>query len=242
MKHLSAILLLLLALGAPALSFAQKAKKEKPVKPDVIITTNLGEIKIKLYEDTPLHRENFLKLARAGQYDSTLFHRIIKEFMIQGGDPWSKDPAKKNLAGQGGPGYTLPAEILPNHFHKKGVLAAARLGDQVNPKRESSGSQFYIVQGKTFTSEELDRIEKQLQMATGNKEFKLSAEARAAYTTVGGTPHLDQQYTVFGEVIEGLDVVDKIAAVKTLSGDRPAEDVWMTMKVLVKDKKPKKKK
>lgn len=238
MKFLSALLLLIL----PIAGFAQKsgAPKTKPVKPDVVISTAYGDIKIKLYDDTPLHKANFLKLASEGLYDSTLFHRIIKDFMIQGGDPYSKDPAKKNMAGTGGPGYTLPAEITAAHYHKKGALAAARMGDQMNPKRESSGSQFYIVQGKPATPAELDRIEKSIQMATGNKEFKLSEEARAAYTTVGGTPFLDMQYTVFGEVIEGLDVIDKIAAVKTVPGDRPEKDVMMTMKVLVKMKKPKK--
>ena len=209
-------------------AYSQKAPKAKPVKPDAIIHTSMGDIGIRLYEDTPIHRENFLKLAHAHFYDSTLFHRVIKDFMVQGGDPYSKDPAKKAQAGAGGPGYTLPAEILPQYFHKKGALAAARMGDQMNPKRESSGSQFYLVHGKAMTETEIDRAEAQMKGVLGN-DFKFSPEAREAYKTSGGSPWLDQQYTVFGEVVSGMEVIDKIAAVKTRPGDHPMEDIMMTI-------------
>jgi cyclophilin family peptidyl-prolyl cis-trans isomerase len=233
------LLLAICLLPGTSLAKGGKPKKEKKPKPDAIIHTSYGDISVRLYEDTPLHRENFLKLAHAHFYDSTLFHRVIKDFMIQGGDPYSKDPAKKSQAGAGGPGYTIPAEILPNHYHKKGALAAARTGDQINPKRESSGSQFYLVQGKPMTSAEVDMVEKQMKSVLG-ADFKFSDEVRTAYTTVGGTAFLDQQYTVFGEVIDGLDVIDKIAAVEKLPGDRPKVEVMMTVEA--KTKLPKKKK
>jgi len=197
----------------------------KPKDRIVLITTQFGDIKVRLFNETPNHRDNFIKLAKAKFYDGTLFHRVIKNFMIQGGDPISKLPDSLSKAGSSGPGYTLPAEIVPKYFHKKGVIAAARLGDAINPQKESSGSQFYIVQGKVFSDAELTNMEKM----TG-KTF--TEEQRLAYTTVGGTPHLDGNYTVFGEVISGLDVVDKIAAVATLPGDRPKENVKMTVKVL----------
>ena len=240
LRNLGMVLLTMLLL--PALAFTQKkgkTPKAEVVKPDVILHTSYGDIGLKLYEDTPLHRENFLKLAHAHFYDSTLFHRVIKDFMIQGGDPYSKDPAKKAQAGMGGPGYTLPAEIMPQYFHKKGALAAARLGDQGNPKRESSGSQFYIVEGKTMTDQELDRAEAQMK-AMVSKDFKFSPAAREAYKTIGGSPWLDQQYSIFGEVVSGMDVVDKIAACEKLPGDRPKVDIMMTMEA--KTKLPKKKK
>lgn len=181
----------------------------------VLIHTDLGDIKVTLYDDTPLHRDNFVKLAKEGYYDSSIFHRVISGFMVQGG---GAAPGKKEVA------YRIPAELTINHFHKKGALAAARTSDQVNPRRESSGSQFYIVQGKKLTDAELDQLAGQMGTIT--------PEQREAYKTVGGTPFLDQQYTVFGEVTEGLDVIDKIAAVKTMPGDKPAQDIRMTMKVL----------
>ena len=165
----------------------------------VVIKTSMGTIKVKLYNDTPQHRDNFIKLVNQGWYNGSPFHRVIREFMIQGG---------QNADGRQDPGYTIPAEIKDNHFHKKGVLAAARLGDQVNPQKASSGSQFYIVQGKVYDDRALDMFESRM-----GKVF--SARQRHAYKTVGGAPHLDGEYTVFGEVIEGLDVVDKIAAVQT---------------------------
>ena len=175
----------------------------------VVIETSMGTIKAKLYNDTPLHRDNFIKLVNEGWYNGSPFHRVINNFMIQGG---------QNADGRLDPGYTVPAEFRENHFHKKGALCAARQGDQVNPKKASSGSQFYIVQGQVFDDRMLALYEERL-----DKIF--SATQRQAYKTVGGTPHLDGDYTVFGEVIEGLDVVDKIARVKTGYMDVPVEAV-----------------
>jgi cyclophilin family peptidyl-prolyl cis-trans isomerase len=184
----------------------------------VLIKTNYGNITIKLYNETPIHRDNFLKLVKEKYYDGILFHRVINQFMIQAGDPNSRNALPDAQLGSGGPGYTLPAEISPKYFHKYGVLSAARIGDNVNPQRRSSGSQFYIVQGKTYTIQELTALESRLNT-------KWTEEQINAYTTIGGTPHLDAQYTVFGEVIEGFDVLNKIAGVKTGVGDRPIEDV-----------------
>ena len=185
---------------------AQKATEKETV---VVIKTSMGTIKAKLYNDTPKHRDNFIKLVNEGWYNGSPFHRVIKEFMIQGG---------QNKDGRLDPGYTVPAEFKDNHFHKKGALAAARQPDQVNPKKASSGSQFYIVQGKVYDDKWLDMFE--------NRSGKvLSARQRQTYKTVGGTPHLDGDYTVFGEVIEGLEIVDKIAAVKTGQMDVPVEPV-----------------
>ncbi|MEI7595425.1 MAG: peptidylprolyl isomerase [Bacteroidota bacterium] len=244
----------------------------------VKITTNYGVIKVKLYNQTPLHRDNFVKLIGEKYFDSTLFHRVINQFMIQGGDPDSKKAVSGKMLGEGGPTYTIPAEIKDTLFHKKGVLAAARQGDEVNPKKESSGSQFYIVQGKIFTNQDLDAIENQKNMGRKQKifnqimskpenallkekmikyqqaqmsdslqatiktiepliesefsktpAFKFTPKQRQIYTTIGGTPHLDGDYTVFGEVIEGLDIVDKIAVVGTDKNNRPIQDVIMTI-------------
>lgn len=193
----------------------------------VEIYTNYGKIVLKLYDDTPLHRDNFIKLAMDGTYDGLLFHRVIEHFMIQGGDPNSKDAKPGKMLGDGTLGYNIPAEFRPNLFHKRGALCAAREGDQVNPKKESSASQFYIVQGRVWSDFDLDRMA--LQM---NKTF--SAEQRKAYTTVGGTPHLDGEYTVFGEVVEGMDVVDKIAAAKRDRYDRPLEDIRIEKTEVIK--------
>ncbi len=176
--------------------------KKRDRKKDVLLQTNMGDITIRLSDSTPLHRDNFLKLVKQGFYDSLLFHRVIASFMIQAGDPESKNaPAGKPL-GNGGPGYTVPAEFHESLFHKKGVLAAARQGDNVNPSKASSGSQFYIVVGKTFSGAGLDSLE---TFQLNGK--KIPAKQREAYKTIGGTPHLDQGYTVFGEVIKGLNVV-----------------------------------
>lgn len=199
----------------------------------VIIETDFGDMVVRLYDETPLHKANFLKLVDEGFYDSTTFHRVISNFMIQGGDPNSKDNNPNN-DGQGGPGYRIPAEFNPNLFHKKGALSAARQGDAMNPEKESSGSQFYVVQGKPMQPNELGRLE-------SFKGIKLSEEQKRIYTEVGGTPHLDMDYTVFGEVIDGMDVIDKIASVKTNRANRPQKNVYMKMKhIRMKEKKIKK--
>jgi len=207
------------------------AQKNKTVKTEdattaqmVLITTDYGDMKIKLYDATPQHRDNFLKLAGSGFYDSLLFHRVIKGFMIQGGDPLSKNAPSGQMLGNGDNGYTIPAEFNDSIFHKKGALAAARTE---NPAKASSGCQFYIVQGSVYNEDQLNMMEKQ----TGKK---FSAAQRKAYSTVGGTPFLDGAYTVYGEVVSGLDVIDKIAAVQTAPGDRPVTDVRMKMKLVSK--------
>ena len=217
--------------------FAQKDStiKKKDRKRDVLMQTTMGDIVIRLSDSTPLHRDNFLKLVKVGYYDSLLFHRVIKDFMIQGGDPDSKRAAAGKPLGSGSPGYTVPAEFRKTLFHKKGVIAAARSGDNVNPTKASSGSQFYIAQGKVFTDAGLDSLE--TFRLNGRK---IPAEQRAVYKTVGGTPHLDQGYTVYGEVVTGLDVVDKIAAVQTSKAqdrDRPLQDVRIIKAKLIKRKR-----
>jgi len=180
------------------------------------IETNLGNIQVKLYDKTPLHKENFEKLVAEQFYDSVLFHRIIPGFMIQTGDPVTKPVSNKD--GLDNKNYTVPAEFVPEYFHKKGALAAARFGDAVNPEKRSSSSQFYIVQGRTFTDEELDQIEE-------NLHIQFSEFQRGIYKAIGGTPFLDQNYTVFGEVVKGMEVVDAIASVPTGAGDFPIKDV-----------------
>ena len=242
----------------------------------VLIKTSEGDIEILLYGDTPKHQANFLKLVKEGYYDGTLFHRVINEFMIQAGDPDSKNARPGQHLGQGGPGYQIDAEfVYPKHFHKRGALAAARTSDQVNPERKSSGSQFYIVTGTTYTPAQLDQMEQQMKMgqmqgvfyklagqrqaqiqemqskgdqeglkklqeeliAEAEKEVadvKLTDAQREAYTTVGGTPHLDNQYTVFGEVIKGMDVVEKIEKTKTGAQDRPVNDIKILSTEIIK--------
>ncbi len=207
-------------------SVAQKSKKNQKKVTMIEMQTTAGRMLLQLYDETPLHRDNFIKLAEEGYYDSLLFHRVIREFMIQGGDPDSKNAPKGKQLGQGGPGYTVPAEFIDSLIHLKGALAAARTGDMVNPQKASSGSQFYIVQGRKFTDAELNSLE----MRSGKK---YSEEAREAYKTIGGTPHLDGAYTVYGRVVEGLDVLDAIGQVPTAPGDRPLEDVRiLSVKVL----------
>ena len=191
----------------------------------VKINTTEGEIIVRLYDETPKHRDNFIKLAKEGYYDGTLFHRVIKDFMIQGGDPNSKDAPAGKMLGTGGPGYTVPAEfVYPQLFHKRGALSAARQGDEVNPKRESSGSQFYIVWGKRYSGNMMDDVEERIARNTGNL-ISFPQEVRDAYFQYGGTPHLDGQYAAFGHVVEGIEVVDKIANSKTNFRDKPLEDV-----------------
>ena len=249
-----------------------KSKKETLVK----IETDYGDMVVKLYNQTPVHRDNFIKLAKEGFYDGLLFHRVIKNFMIQGGDPDSKNAQPGQRLGGSDPGYTLPAEIDSSLFHKKGVLAAARKGGPSNPEKRSSGSQFYIVQGTIYSEGALDTLEikmdtrrkqevmqkyfasaqnelNQLRQSGKQDEFniriaeirekaneeisklppiKISSERRKAYTTIGGYPSLDNEYTIFGEVVEGLDVLDKIASVETDKYNRPVKDIKMKVTLL----------
>jgi len=198
----------------------------RPKNQYIRIKTDFGECIVKLYNETPLHRDNFLKLTKEGYYNGTLFHRVIKDFMIQGGDPNSRNAKPDSLLGEGGPKYTIPAEFRDSLFHKKGVLAAAREGDMVNPQKASSGSQFYLVQGKVFTDEQLNTLEEK------RLKFKIPEWQRQVYKTIGGTPHLDRNYTVYGEIVVGLDMVDKIAAVLTDKNNRPRQDVKMDISIL----------
>lgn len=210
------------------------AMAQEPRQSVVEMETTMGTITLKLYDETPLHRDNFLALVNRGFYDGLLFHRVIKDFMIQGGDPASRDAQPGQELGEGDMNYRLPAEIVfPQLYHKRGVLAAAREGDAVNPERQSSACQFYIVVGQKFNDAMLDRVQQRIEQATGG-QCKLTEEQRETYKTIGGTPHLDGQYTVFGEVIEGMDVVEKIQLVSTDANDRPVEDVRI-IKAIVKE-------
>jgi len=218
-------------------SFAQKDStiRKKDRKKDVLLQTGMGDIVIRLSDSTPLHRDNFLKLVKVGYYDSVLFHRVIQNFMVQTGDPNSKRATAGQALGNGGPGYTVPAEFRKTLFHKKGMLAAARSGDNVNPTKASSGSQFYITQGKKFTDAGLDSVETYRLQGR-----KIPLYQREVYKTIGGVPHLDEAYTVYGEVVRGLEVVDKIASVQTSKGtdrDRPLTDVSIIKAKLIKRKK-----
>lgn len=268
-------IILSIVLLSSLIFFPHCKNQEKTAKGSILkMETSMGDMTIKLYDETPKHKENFIKLANEGYYDGMLFHRVIKDFMIQAGDPDSKTAKKEQSLGSGGPGFTIEAEFNSNFIHKKGALSAARTGDQMNPEKRSSGSQFYIVQGKAYTDQELNILEEQskmnqlmpfikeyiqnpenqsmsdqiqgMQNARDRKGLdslimvvtdivskehpdvkmkKYTAEQRELYKTVGGTPHLDGAYTVFGEVLEGIEIVDKIAGVKTGEGDRPIEDV-----------------
>jgi cyclophilin family peptidyl-prolyl cis-trans isomerase len=231
------IIVFLIGVLLVQISIAQKeiVVKKKDRKKDVLLQTSMGDILIRLSDSTPLHRDNFLKLVKQKYYDSVLFHRVINTFMIQAGDPNSKNATAGKPLGEGGPGYTVPAEFRTTLFHKKGVIAAARQGDNVNPQKASSGSQFYITQGKKFTDGGLDSLE--TYRLNGRK---IPADQREAYKTIGGTPFLDQGYTVFGEVVKGIEVVDKIAVVPTSKAadrDRPLENVIILKAKLVKRKK-----
>jgi peptidylprolyl isomerase len=286
-KILPGLLLTIFFIASISSLYAQNAKEVK-----VLISTSMGDIKLKLYNETPIHRDNFIKLVNNHTYDSVLFHRVIKDFMIQSGDPESKSAKPGVMLGNGNVGYTLPAEFNTKFIHKRGALAAARQGDDVNPKKESSGCQFYIVHGRIFTNADLDMFEQRtnsqtlqqvkqqvfnaliakpenqelkntfvryqtqgkmdsLQLLLTNtvepliqKEmeaqkiqvpvFKFTEEQRKEYTTVGGAPHLDGGYTVFGEVIEGIEVVDKIAAVQVDQMSRPVTDVRILKAKIIK--------
>ncbi len=288
MKHAACAWTVLLMVGVAAVGCAQSGAKEAPDKVKLVqITTKFGDILIYPYEKTVKHRENFIKLAESGFYNGTTFHRIIKEFMIQGGDPNSKNDNPDD-DGQGENGYTIPAEIVEGYYHKRGAVAAARLGDNVNPLRASSGCQFYIVQGKKFGEQELEMMEDQINQqalqsymptymsrpenewiqkvdwqtlqqtdldsmmrlqqrligqvmeaykADGNKEFSFSEQAKKDYIEIGGAAFLDNAYTVFGEVISGMDVVDKIAEQPKNNRDRPNENITMQVKVIQTTKK-----
>jgi peptidyl-prolyl cis-trans isomerase B (cyclophilin B) len=221
MKKLVTLILALATVSAVA---------AKPKNQYVRIKTSYGECIIRLYNETPQHRDNFIKLVKQGLYNGTLFHRVIQNFMIQGGDPDSKDPKKAAPGaelGNGDLGYTVPAEFRDSIFHKRGVLAAAR---DDNPKKASSACQFYIVEGKRYTAGKLDTLEKAPRM----NGHKFPEWQRKWYESVGGTPQLDQNYTVYGEVVSGIDMVDRIAAVKKDERDRPVEDVPMTVELLKK--------
>ena len=217
-------LLILFGLSSCGILNLGKMKNQK-----VKIETTEGDITLLLYDETPLHRDNFVKLVKAKFYDGVLFHRVIDEFMIQGGDPNSKNAEPGKMLGDGDVGYTIPAEFkTPQIYHKRGALAAAREGDDTNPEKASSGCQFYIVVGKQFTNEQLDQMEASKIDKHGHANdstYKFSEQARIDYTTIGGTPHLDGNYTVYGEVLTGIDVVDKIAQARTNRADRPREDI-----------------
>lgn len=206
------------------------ADNERKGPVHVEISTSFGNMVVELFDDTPIHRDNFVKLVEEGFYNDLLFHRVIQGFMVQGGDPESRGAAPGKRLGSGGPGYTLTAEIDSSHVHVKGALSAARQGDQVNPEKRSSGSQFYIVQGATYAGNKLSNFESRIQRTHPN--FAYTEVQRAQYAALGGTPHLDMEYTVFGQVIEGLDIVDSIAAVRTARGDRPLEDVTMRLRLM----------
>ncbi len=266
MNRLTCFSFIALGVALLAMPFGGCAASKKYPKDQYVVKmeTSMGDIVVTLDNDTPLHRDNFVKLVNQHFYDGVSFHRVIKDFMIQTGDPNTKDPNSTKMPGTGDPGYTVPAEFVAGKLHRKGALAAARMGDQANPEKRSSGSQFYIVQGTVYTPEQMEQMEMRMtqnraaQLAMQHfseqrttlvkegmnqedmrkifdslmmvelrhiDEFHFSPEARQVYTTVGGTPHLDNEYTVFGQVIEGIDVVDAIAAVETAAGDVPKNRV-----------------
>lgn len=288
-KKIALIGILLVAILAGGAVTRQKIKKRKmtnttatapAASADALVEFNTteGNFTVRLFGDTPKHRDNFLKLVKEGFYNDVLFHRVINEFMVQTGDPESKGAKPGQALGSGGPGYDLDAEIVyPKHFHKRGALAAARQGDNVNPERRSSGSQFYVVTGKAYNDSTLNQMERQMAMMQQKQIFdqlvaqhkdsimslrrnrdqaglqalqeeliaitekkaaenpaKLTPEQRQAYTTVGGTPHLDGQYTVFGEVVSGMDVIDKIEKAETGAMDRPKTDIRIISAKVVK--------
>lgn len=241
MKNRSIILTLIAIFTCITFASAQTASKGLPVLKagrhyEVDITTSAGVVKVKLHNETPIHRDNFVKLAKSNFYKGIIFHRVIKDFMNQAGDPSSREGSEVRTYGNNDSGELLPAEINPKFFHKKGSLAAARMGDDVNPERKSSGSQFYIVIGKVYNDSTMQEFTKKMDE---RGSVPMTAESEAAYRKVGGTPHLDGLYTVFGEVIAGQKVMDKINAVPTYRNDRPKNDVYIkkTTVSIVKDKK-----
>ena len=209
--------------------------KTDEARPQVLFETSLGNISMVLYNETPLHRDNFLKLVKSGFYDSLLFHRVIKDWVIQAGDPVSKYAPKGVLLGDSSPNYLIPAEFtVPYHYHKRGALGMAREGDDVNPDRLSCSSQFYIVWGRTYKASELRTIQTKLDEKT-DRQVEIDTEMAEDYKTNGGAPSLDGQYTIFGEVIEGMDVVDKIRRVMTDKNDRPINDVRIIKATIIKN-------
>lgn len=215
MKKLIALLLIVnVVFITNVFSQEKEETEEKQIK--ILISTDYGDMTAVLYNETPQHRDNFVKLINEGWYEGSPFHRVMQNFMIQGG---------QNADGRLDPGYTIPAEFVPGKYHKKGALAAARQPDHVNPEKASSGSQFYFVQGQVLTDENIDMYANRLGIEIGEQQ-------REAYKTIGGAPHLDGSYTVFGEVIDGMDVIDKIAAVKTEEGNKPVEDITMSIKII----------
>ena len=277
MKNLLTKLILILTIATiSSCSFSQN--KPIPEGPMVLIKTQYGDMKVVLYNETPLHRDNFMKLTKEGIFDSLLFHRVIKGFMVQGGDPQSKRATKDQMLGDGDLNYTVPAEIVPGIIHKKGVIAAARNGDEDNPERRSSATQFYLAQGKVYKYDDIPTIEQNLnsraseslflkmksekidtlmlfQMARNKDGYdklleklkqkaisqydktpiKLTKQQIETYTTLGGIPHLDGAYTVFGEVLEGMAVIDSIAAQPTGPNDRPIENIRITSIRVIKE-------
>jgi cyclophilin family peptidyl-prolyl cis-trans isomerase len=223
------LLLLVSVLFASAYSLKPAYEISKgDLNKDVEMVTTKGTLVIRLSDSTPLHRNNFIKLVNQHYYDGILFHRVMSQFMVQAGDPKSKTAKPGEALGQGNPGYSIPAEMRPYLFHKKGALAAARTPDEINPTRESNGSQFYLVHGRVYSEEELNSVETRLN------GYKIPEAHREVYKTLGGTPSLDQKYTVFGEVIKGISVIDSIAAVTTGERNRPVEDVRIIKATLVK--------
>ena len=225
--------LLAIFLAFTAVTMQAQTVQDMP-RHEVLLETDSGDIRIELFNETPKHRDNFLRLVRSGAYDGVLFHRVIKDFMIQTGDVGSKNAKPGEAVGDTPETYAVPAEIcFPKLFHHRGALGAAREGDDVNPKRESSATQFYIVWGYKFTDGQLDKVQQRLNERT-DSTVQLTPEVREAYKTVGGTPHLDGQYTVFGQVIQGLDIVDLIQRQPGDKNDRPLNDTRIRRALVVK--------